>query len=264
MATLMDTIKKNLTGEAPKAPELGQTQRVQGLLEAKTGKAIEGDTGPARTTIQEKSAAQQTQAGLQDQSLQNRLQFQGIQQQDLEQTAKTQEQQLNLADQLQDYQSAFERQTDSILGDFERDKRMLEDSRAASKVEQAGFLLRLQDQQYLSDLKQQGEMNRLNSSVGFKEAAFKSALEDSMDLFSSEQAFKTFSQSSDREFQNQLAQMDINFAMQMADKMATAQANQSIFSGLGTVVSGAASMYGNKSAAKPAEAAPAPAPPVER
>lgn len=92
-------------------------------------------------------------------------------------------------------------------------------------------------------------MNRLNTAVGFKEAAFKSALEDSMDLFSNEQAFKTFSQSSDREFQNQLAQMDINFAMQMADKMATAQANQNIFSGLGTAISGAATYAASRPAA---------------
>lgn len=266
MATLMDTIKKNLTGQPAQStmPQLGQTQRAQSLMEGLSGKQVEGEAGPARSTIQEKSALQQTQAGLQDQSLQNKLQAQELEQQDIEQTAKVNEQKLNLADQLEDYRSAFERQTDNLLGDFERDKRQLEDSRAASKLEQTGFLLRLQDQDYLANLKRVGDMNRLNDSLSFKEAATRSALEDEMGMFKNDLAFKTFMNADDRQFQEQLANMDINFAMDLAGKQLQAQQNQMIFSGLGTAMSGGIQAWVNSSKPAAPQAAPAPAPPAAK
>jgi len=243
MATLMDSLKKSLTGEAPKAPELGQTQRVQGLLEAKAGKALADDTGPARSTIGETSAALQTKAALTDQSLQNKLQSASITQEQAAQDVKVEEERKNLGSQVEEYRSAFERQSDNLLRDFERDSRQLEDTRTQSKTEQLGFLLRLQDKQYIDQLQMEGDKARLNSNIGFKEAAFRSQLEDNMTLFKNDQMFKKFVNASERDFREQLGKMDINFAMQVASNAQQAANQQSMFSGIGSLVSAGASIY---------------------
>lgn len=250
MSTLMDSLKKSLTGTAQPAPELGQTQRVQGLLEAKAGKALADDSGPARSTIGETSAALQTKTALQDQSLQNKLQSASIGQEAAAQEVKVEEERKNLGSQLEEYRSAFERQSDNLLRDFERDSRQLDDTRTQAKTEQLGFLLRLQDKQYIDQLQMEGEKARLNTNLGFKEAAFRSQLEDNMTLFRNDQMFKKFVNSSEREFRDQLSKMDINYAMQVASNAQQAANQQSIFSGIGNVVSGGAAIYDKKTQPK--------------
>lgn len=248
MATLMDTLKKNLTGGTPTAaePQLGQTQRVQTLLEAKQGRQVAGDTGPARSTIAEKSALQQTKAGLADQSLQSRLQFEGIKQEDTQQKAQVAEQQLSLADQAEDYRSAFERQTESLLSDFERDNRQLDDAKSSAKLEQLGFSLRMQDQEYITNLQQVGRLNRLNSKVGFQEEVAKQTLSDLGELFKNDQDFQRFVGMNERDFREQMGQMDISFATEMAESALKAQRTNNLFSGTGTLIQAGASYYANQ------------------
>ncbi|MCF1193253.1 hypothetical protein LRR18_16810, partial [Mangrovimonas sp. AS39] len=144
------------------------------------------------------------------------------------QEVKVEEERKNLGSQLEEYRSAFERQSDNLLRDFERDSRQLDDTRTQAKTEQLGFLLRLQDKQYIDQLQMEGEKARLNTNLGFKEAAFRSQLEDNMTLFRNDQMFKKFVNSSEREFRDQLSKMDINYAMQVASNAQQAANQQSI------------------------------------
>lgn len=238
----MDTLKGKLTGETPKA-ELGQTERVSRLAQAKTGREAGPSEGPRRSSIQEKSAAQTTQTGMDQQSLANRLQSQEISQKETAQDIQAEETRLNLANRLESYQTAFERQSEDVLREFERDTRSLEDSKDAAKTEQLGFLLRLQNQQYITQLQSEGQMDRFNSSIAFKEAATRSALDDMKEILDNELAHDLFMGASNREFKEQVSQMDISFAQNLADSQLKAEKQRAIFSGIGNVAAGAAQYY---------------------
>ena len=242
MATLLDQIRGSL--EKPATPEqtgagLGQTSQLQTLLRAKTGKAAQPSSGPGISSLQEKSATRQAQLGadqLQQQGQMASSQL-GAQQQDITQRQDIQKQQV--AEQQKGIQQSYEQNATQLLNQLSRAGRELGTQKNVANLEQAGFNLRLSNEQYVANLKQAGAKARLDDGFSFKEQITREIFEDQTDLLKDSYAFENMIRADDRTFQKELANMDINYALDLAKNAQKAESTQAAIGGVGKTVTAA-------------------------
>jgi len=246
--TLMDTIRQKLEAPEQQAPTGGamdQTERAQGLLRAKLGKAGAPTTGPRLSNIQEQQAAQQTRLGQKRLATEGAVRGQEITQQAEAIEAREQESLADLVSQREDVQQRFELQSENITQDLERNFKQLDDQKKAAKLEQLGFTLRLQDKDYLTNLQREGERAQLQNSLDFKEQLARDNFADMEDLLRSDIAYKKIADMSDREFRDELAQMDLEYAREMAHQARITEMKQAKYKMFGAGVSGGTQAYGS-------------------
>jgi hypothetical protein len=65
----------------------------------------------------------------------------------------------------------------------------------------------------------------------------RNVLKDNQDILKNELAFRVITEADDREFQRQMSDMDIGYAMQVADSAAKAASQRQVISGAGQVIS---------------------------
>jgi hypothetical protein len=234
MKTLAETLNKQLNTPTP-APTLGQTEQAQGLLRAKVGAGQTGTEGPRRSSIQETAAAQDTQSQLAQGALSNKLQGKQLLQAEEEQAVKTEQQFLNLNEDKENMRAQMARQTAEILNQFESGIKQLDSQKDKAALEQVGFMLRLQDDKYVADLNQNAQRIGLENDLKFKEEITRAAFEDDMDIFKNNIEFQTFMNMDRRQFEVQVAQMDINYAMQLASRELDSAKTQQLFTGVGNL-----------------------------
>lgn len=231
--TLMDNIRQKLEQPqqqpgtaAPVGGVQDQTERTQGLLRAKLGKAGGQDTGPRLSNIQEQQAAKQTRLGAERLATQGAVQSQQLAQQEEATRVQEQESLANLMEQREDVVQRFELQSESIAKDLERNMKQMDDREKQAKMEQLAFTLRFQDQQYVTELQRAGERARLNDNISFKEQLARENFQDMEDLVRSEVGYKKIADMSRREFQEELNRMDMQYAQEMAHQAQVTQMKQ--------------------------------------
>jgi hypothetical protein len=247
---LLDTIKTQL--QSPQAPAGtvpgGQTQTVRQLLQAKAGKAIPSASGsPRQSALQEKTAEAQAQASSKQLGLRGQIQAEQLGQQELDITQREQQQEAQFQESWETAQANMNRQANQLLQQFESGQKTLQTTKDMADLEQLGFQLRLQNDQYINQLQDVGRRNRLDNQLEFKKQLAQNVFKDQQELMTNELAFNRMMAADDREFMNELAQMDIGYAMQVADNAAKAASAQQIALGMGGMVSGglqAASSFG--------------------
>lgn len=245
MTTLLDTIRGNLEGPKSTAPALGQTEQVRGLIQAKSGKAAPQTSAPRQSSMKERMAAQQAgDAGKQIQQ-QGKIQSaqMGEQQADIQQRASQQEQQTTQSK--AEMQQRFDNQISNVLQDFARGNRTLENRKDIAAMEQVGFLARFENQRYVDNLQKAGRQKRMKDSYSFKEEYARQALANHTSIVESDLNFRTLLEADNRTFMNELAQMDATYALQMADIAAKEAATQQMASGVSSLITGGAKMYGS-------------------
>lgn len=249
---LMSTIREKLqspTAGAGAGQQIGgvtdQTERAQGLLRAKMGKAGQTGTAPRRSNIQEQQQAAQTRLGAQQLQQQGEIQSQQLQQQEEQQQVQEEETLANMLDQREDVRQRFEIQSQNIVSDLERNMQQMDSRERVAKMEQAGFALRLQNKDYLSKLNREAQRAGLESELDFKEQMARTQFADMEDLFRDKLAFQRIADMSQREFQEEMSQIDINTALQVAQTQAKAASQQQLFQGIGQVIGAGASMAAN-------------------
>jgi hypothetical protein len=239
---LADIIRGNLQQlQNQAAPQVtDESQRAARLLRARGGRAIGGGSTPARTNIME----QQQQVSEQYRP-QLELQGAAIEQ---EQEQIGQQQQLGRQQQKQsraELQSKLSSQQNAILEDLERSRAELGSARGRSKLEQAGITLRLQNQQYLDQLENEGARRRLDDSLKFKEEMQASIFRDAERALSKQFDFRSLMNSDEREFAREISKMDVDTAMQILRDEMSAASKRQIAQGAGTAVSAGAKYLGN-------------------
>lgn len=242
--TLMDTIRGNLEQPGGQSQQADQTERTQSLLRAKLGKAGGIGTTPRISSIQEQQAQQQTRLGQQRQQTEGMLRGAELGQQERAIQVREQEQLADIGERRQDIEQRFNLQSSNILSELEREGRKLDDKRQTAKMEQLGFQLRLQDKAYLADLEREGRRARLDDSLSFKEQLAKDNFADMEELFRDKIDFRQLANMSDREFKEELARMDANYAMEMAHEAEKQQAKMAKWQAIGTIAGAGASAYG--------------------
>lgn len=237
MATLLDTLKKNLGQVAQPQLATDETGQIQQLVAAKKG--IVGPAsalGPKGLAVAETAAKGQTQQQLSQLGTAAQLQAtqlgQAVQGEQLQQ--KQQEEALSA--QRQEGQLRTRIQTENILRGLEQGRASLSEEQRRQGLEQVASNLRLQDRQYVDNLQREGAKSRLQDSISFNEALKKSILEDNLALTQQFYKDKSALDLDDREWQKYIASIDVDAAMQMMRDDARFATEQATIQGVGSVL----------------------------
>lgn len=224
---LLDTIKQNRASLASEqAPVTDETQKVQKLLRTKSGKAI-GSSDTGISNIGETAAVAQTQGQLGQigQQLQVQNAQDTISNQRAVQTERLQRQGLEQARKFQTIQAKM--QTNQLLSDLQRDRASIDLNKDRAKLEQASFLLAMQDKRYLDDLQEVGRRRRLDDEVRFRQEMLETAFGEQLGLLQDKLQKEDIMQASDREFSDALSQMTVEDAFQVAQMQLDFESKQS-------------------------------------
>jgi hypothetical protein len=248
-STLMDSLKSKLSGQPAPTINSGvqdDTQRTQSLLRTKLGKATTSDSSTPRiSNLQEQQSAVTADAGLQQNQLQGILRAEQVGQQEDQIKSTEAEQTLDNKSKLADMQNAFELRSNDILNELERSDKTLTEERKAAKLEQLGFLLRLQDKDYLTNLERAGREARLNNELSFKEQMSKDIFAEDLDVFKDDLGFKEFINANQRDFEEMLHNMDLQSAEKLAKAKFKAEKTKAIWSGGASAITSGLGMRGN-------------------
>lgn len=252
--TLLDAIKssQNQTLQQTAAePQQGAPSETQSLAQTvatgRTGKDVSATTGaPAAkmSNLQEKLAQVQNKLGTQALAKDVETQQTGMEK-DAEVAAKeAQIQDTALEQRRQDTQRQYTRQVQSTIDNFTNQGKQLDLSKDKAKAEQLGFQLRMSNNKYIQDLKQEGAKARLSSSLKRREEIAKSVFADERDLFASDLSFRTIMGAKGRDLTEKLSNMDLDFAMKMADANNKAANERSLWTGIGGLAGAGVQAYG--------------------
>lgn len=248
MATnLLDTIKQNLQStnqQAPQASELNQTSLIQGLQQAKSGKAVGPAAAPAISNIQEQVANNQALVASQQMAQAGQMAAQQIQQQQAEQQQQALQQAKRLDQQTVEMMDKFTQQQDALLNDYQKGIKQLDLNKDKSKMEQIGFNIRLGNQKYIDNLQQEGARSRLDNQLTFNEELAKTIFNEESDLFNSDLQFRGMINADGRQFADEMSNIDIDFALRMAEAENAAANQRAMWQGIGSLISGGIGAYG--------------------
>lgn len=251
MATPLENLQSMAAGGglAQPLPQPTQTQQVQQLLTTKaTGRAAGPSAAPKATNIQEQVAI--NQARIQQQELQRAgmeagtqlgMQAQEAQQQYEQSVAQLDEKQIGIQEQ-------YQRQVEATFRDLARGAKEIDFQKDAAKVEQLGFQLRLSNSKYIDQVKMEGARSRLNSELAFKEALTLAIFDEQEKLLRSSLDFKRMMDADGREFNERLASMNLDLALEMAAIENKGQQQANMISGMTGVVKGGIEAYSSYSA----------------
>lgn len=218
MNNLLDIINQN--AQLQKQGAQDSTAQARQLFAAKTGRQT--SPGVATSNLGEQQAIDQTNASIGQVQQSQQIQQAGQQQQaaGIQQAAEQQRQGLEQA--REGNQLQYKLQSQQLLNDLERDRNQLDLSRDRARLEQLGSTLALQDRQYVDTLRQEGQKRRLDDKLEFERALQEDIFGNSRDLLAQSLDNKSVLNASDREWKQMLADMDINYAMEIARREADA------------------------------------------
>lgn len=238
MATLLETLKKNLGGVTTPELDVDETGQIQKLLAAKQGiVGPESALGPRGLAIGEVAAKGQTQEQLSKLGTAAQMQTTQLTQAARGEEMQQKQQEEALSAQRQEGQLRTRIQTENILRGLEQGRASLSEEQRRQGLEQVASNLRLQDRQYVDNLQREGARARLEDSISFNEALKRSILEDNLSLTQQFYKDKAALDLSDREWSKYLATIDIDSAMQMMRDDARFATEQATIQGLGSLIS---------------------------
>ena len=250
--SLFQQIQGNLSKMA--APQsaglgvLGSTRDVQAISQAATGKAgpAEGMEGPQRDVQQELAVVDQVKQGQQaiarDSQLTQLAQQQADQQIQNEASfseRKLDEEELNKLDQFHQIQQR-------ILTDYTTGQRQLDFNRDKARLEQLGFASRLSNDKYLNDLQRQANKARLSDAARFEEEMVRTVFADEEVLLRDSLDFRAMMAADSRQFTEATAQIDLDFAMSLANAENRTANEKSFWQGISGLVSSGAEFATSK------------------
>lgn len=239
--TLLEAIQNNLQGQQPQATD--ETGKLQSLIRAKSGKAS-GGSAVAEPNLGEQSANNQTAMGLGQVAQQGQVVQAGQQQaQEQVQQADTMGRaQINQARNFDTVQNKLK--TNAILSDLERNKGKVSSAQDQARLEQVGFNLRMQNTQYVDNLQREGAKARLDDNIAFSQQLQASVFGDQQAALEKKYGNQSFLNTSDRDFNKVLGNMDLNFAYDLfKNDMSTAK-NKKLYGGLGALTTAGIGGYG--------------------
>lgn len=252
MATLLEKVQHSLaTAGSEPVGTTDQTNRARTLLAAKSGKAVApGALAPA-SNVAETSAVDRTREAAAE--LQPAGQVAAAQMGQAEANLASRESgaRADLALRQQQMQQQNSLRKNQLLADLSRDRATLNLERDKSKIEQLAHTMRLSDKKYVDMLEREGQKQRLDNDLAFKESLSKAILGSNHDLMVSSLKQGNMLNASDREFANAMAQIDLNAAISMANNEAADAKQAAMISGAGGLASAGISGYGAYSDAHP-------------
>jgi hypothetical protein len=127
---------------------------------------------------------------------------------------------------------------------YQQNKDKVSLGRYKANTEQMGFYLRLQDKTYVDKMLLEGNKARLSNAYDMKYAQQMAVFADEKDLLKGDLYFKRLMGVDARQFQAELATMDIESALKLASSQADAANSAMIAQGIGQGVATGATLYG--------------------
>ena len=243
--SILETLKQNNQPQTTATPTAAATPglgRIQNLYRAKTGKAV-SDTGPQASSLQAKIQEGQNIAQAEQGQQQANTLMMGLEQAEAGQEQKKEQQEQVLSQNLVEKQAEFTNRAIDTYREFSQKGVQLDNRRDRAKAEQLGFDLRLSNDKYITNLESQGRRARLDDAAGFQEELMRSIFGEELDMLNDSLDFRAMMSADEREFNDMMAAIDLDFAMQISKAENKAASNRMIWEGAGTAASGAARAY---------------------
>jgi hypothetical protein len=250
MANLLDTVQQKLAGQAPKPQQqetgLGATSGIETLLRQGKGKAVGPQTGPRGSALGERIQARQAELEQQTVADQGKIagQQQMAQEADIDQRAQQEQQQAQ--QQLQQMGQKTQMQIDNLLDSYAQGQRRLESDEDLANLELIGFNARLSNDQYINQLQNEGQTKRLDNMLNFKTELAKDVFAGQNNLLNDKLKMQAMMDMDDRQFAEQLGEMDINYAMDVIENQIKADASRQKWQAVGQVAQAGVQFAGSE------------------
>jgi len=244
--TALQKIQQSLAQKAQPTPAtgiLGQTEQIEKLSRAASGKAVTGGVGPSRSRQAEKQVASQVMQG--QRALQEQIQAEAIGQ--AQQTKAFEEkaafENKLLSQEKLDMQDRFIVKQQEILSSFIRSGREFDLKKDKARAEQLGFMMRLNTDYYLTDLEDEASRAMLHDQMSFEEELARTMFNEELALFNDDLDFRAMIAADEREFELDVANINIDFALRMGESSAYQASQQMMWTGIGTAIEGGIGAY---------------------
>jgi hypothetical protein len=214
--SILDNIRKGLTGAAGPVVQTDRTQQIEALQQGQTGKAAQPSTGPRTSTVAEQAALAANRAQAAQANLTGEIQASALEQQEEAQQRQYNNQELATIEKALDVKQSFANQSEAIMGNLERQGRELDVRRDGAKLEQLGFNIRLNNKEYIEQLQREGQMSRIDNAAQFEEELKRTIFSDQLDALNESLDMRRLIDADERQFQEGLAQISIDDALAMA------------------------------------------------
>ena len=241
--TLLESLQNKMKNQSkPEQASPGQTQAVQRLQRAASGKAV-GSRGPAVSSLGEKMARTQADQAIGQIQQKGQLQEQQQLQQQADQTQAAEQQRAGIQQSREQAKQAAAQQMAELEQNLEQGRDKADFQEYAAYLEQMGFLARLSNDQYITQLQQQGKLNRLDNELSFKEALVEESLDFASDELIKSLDFKRAVDMDNDEFLRYLGTISIEQAMQVAQATANQQNIKGMYEGGQQIISAGFKAY---------------------
>lgn len=215
---------------------------IMGGLAARTGVAASpsgGAGGPRASTIGTQVATSQARQALAGLGTQAAIQGQQQGQQQADQQSAVQQEMANVALNRRAVSQSAAQQEKDIIDSARREGQKLTWDKDQARLEQLGFTLGLQDDKYINKLQDAGTRTRLDTAAGFKEQLQQDIYGDLTKIQTQDINFQQMIDADDRTFNESLANINIDAALQMASLESRAAGQAATISGVaGTAKAG--------------------------
>jgi len=246
---LLDTIKSNLQTMSQPAQVGGvsdQTAGVQALSQAKTGRVSTSAPAPRATNLQEQVASGQAALGAQQVQREAKLQAEQLGQAEAAQATEAKLRDRELDEHSLSMHDAFANQATAIASQFARDNRELDFRKDRARLEQLGIATRLSNDQYTTQLEQEGMRSRLDNEIAFDEALQQAIWDDQNELFKSDLEFKEALSGKQSDWNEYMAAIDRDQFVYNAEAAAAANKKAMQWQAISSMTSAGAGAYGQQ------------------
>jgi hypothetical protein len=129
---------------------------------------------------------------------------------------------------------------DEVLTNYVQKKGEMDLAKDRAQAEQVGFMLRLSSEQYVERLRIEGSKARLNDRINFTEALQRAMFDEERKLLDENLRFKRLIGATERDFKEQVAEIDIESALAIAGARAQGANAAMKAEAISGIVSGAA------------------------
>jgi hypothetical protein len=154
----------------------------------------------------------------------------------------------------------FQAQLEDLLSDMEARMGQINLEDESDRIEQMYQLARINNDKYLNKLQLEGARTRLDNDAKFQEEMMRSLFAENTSLLRNNFSFKMALLADQKEFEKEIAQMDIDTAIRLLEGELGAAKEAGMYTGLASAVSGV-TKYVSESSKKETDS-PAPQPRV--
>lgn len=244
MGTLADILSNQQTAASP-TPNAGageQTEGLKGILSAGSN-AGSSLGGPRTSALGEEQAAKESATEKSVQDTQGAQAASALLQKGQELQEQRASGEADVGQRLSTIRKMSDDQRANTIAQYQEAQRTQDVSEQGAKAEQLAFDARFADGKYIDDLKQAGDMARLEDAQAFRLAAAKDAFGQTEDLLNHAAGNQQALNMSANDYAKVLANVDINMAIALATANIKQDQLKGQYEGVGGMTSGAIKAY---------------------